>query len=69
MLLHKFPPERQCRIDCDVLEHLVAEEILLVIKDLFDVDLSQLLNVLLVLFNQVLFDLNLSSENDKLVMN
>jgi hypothetical protein len=68
MLLHKFPPKRLSRIDSDIFEHLVAKEEFLVLENLIHIDLAYFLNVLLILFNQVLFDLDFAPKYNKLVM-
>ena len=68
MLLHKFPPKRLSRIYSDIFEHLVAKEELLVLENLIHIDLAYFLNVLLILFNQVLFDLDFAPKYNKLVM-
>lgn len=68
MLLHKFPPKWLSRIDSDIFEHLVAKEVLLVLENLIHIDLAYFLNVLLILFYQVLFDLNFAPKYNKLVM-
>ena len=69
MLLHKFSPKRLGSIDSDILKHLIPEEVLFVLENLIHIDLSQFLDILLILFNQVLFDLNLAPKYNKLVVN
>ena len=69
MLLHKFSPKLLGSINSDILEHLVPEKALLVLESLIYIDLSQFLYILLILFNQVLFDLDLAPKYNKLVVN
>jgi hypothetical protein len=68
MLLHKLPPKLLSSIDCDIFEHLVAEEVLLILENLIYIDLPYFLYVLLILFNQVLFDFNFAPKYNELVM-
>ena len=68
MLLEELPPKRLSCIHCKVLVHLVSEELFFILINLYNVQVPNLLDVLVIGLDEVLLDLDLSPENNKLVM-